>query len=450
MEDSIRLLVENLKTTDNKIKENAFIKQEISSLKNEYRSRISNQSEEIKRTFLNKLSKYDMKINEIDHYYNDQINLIQNENNKFEEDIRHLKNNLAKEKLEKINADMENIKYRIDLLNMNKYDTLKRNKNKHPRITDFHNKIYEWAGSVKFLGPSILNMGDFFSLLIGPLVFFEKKYNKNLDCLERIDIEIMDLNNSYEGLIREKDIIIEEIDKNSNVMNIRRKIDINIGKINNLEAEKDRLVDDVKRQKNEEYQQLNDECAGEIDRKKYILNGELSNKINDLKSKYEHNAYFLENESEVTYEYQREDILHKLIFYLRNGRASNKKEAVNLYEDEKIKDFEFKGTSDESWEMPEFEKQEKYETMPDEDSNLISKIDNEIKYIEGIQNKITFDPSPIIYKMRQMYKDIEYCDTKFKEKRCSINEYNYVIQRIKSDFKEQRDKFRDILSVRNN
>lgn len=166
MEDSIRLLVENLKTTDNKIKENAFIKQEISSLKNEYRSRISNQSEEIKRTFLNKLSKYDMKINEINHYYNDQINLIQNENNKFKEDIKHLKNNLAKEKLEKINADMENIKYRIDLLNIKKDDTLKRNKNKHPRITAFHNKIYEWTGSVKFLVPSVFDMDEQYKFLL--------------------------------------------------------------------------------------------------------------------------------------------------------------------------------------------------------------------------------------------------------------------------------------------
>lgn len=532
MEDSIRLLVENLKSTDNKMKENAFIKQEISSLKNEYRSRISNKSEEIKRTFLNKLSKYDTKINEIDHYCSNQVNLVQNENNKFKEDIRHLKNNLAKEKLETVNSDMENIKCRINLLNVKKDDILKRINNKYLRFTVFPSKIHEWVSSiiivVIIIGSSITQILGLLEsplqwfvilLLIGSLVYFHRKHKNDL---QHIDIETNDLNNSYERLIKEKDIITEEIDKNSDVMDIRHKIDINIGKINNLETEKDRLAAGVKREKNEKRQQLNIECAREIERNKYTINGELSHKINKLKSKYEYNTYFLENESEVTDEYQREDILRKLISYLRNGRASNKKEAVNLYEDEKRKDLEFNVMNDRDNERLdlerqrrddekeiraqqlrqnqekntreielerkkvelkrkeiddnnrlkadeiksqidfqskkleierqrlEYEKQEKYGIIASEGSKLMSKIEYEIKHIESIKDKLHFDPSSIIYKMRQMYDGMESCNMNFKNKRLSINEYNDIIQRIKSDFKEQIDRFNDVVSGGNN
>lgn len=136
-----------------------------------------------------------------------------------------------------------------------------------------------------------------------------------------------------------------------------QKIDSNTREINSLIEEKNKRIDGVKREKDMKWKESSGERSREIESGKNDLTGKFSEKINELENRYKNNSFFLENECEVTEEYQNEEILKKLISYLKNGRVFSKKSAIDLYEDEKRKDMEFQAKLAREREVFEFKKQ---------------------------------------------------------------------------------------------
>lgn len=283
-----------------------------------------------------------------------------------------------------------------------------------------------------------------------------------------------------------------------------QKIDGNTREINSLSEEKNKLIDGVKREKDMKWRESSGERSREIESGKDDLTRKFSGEINELENRYKSNSLFLKNECEVTEEYQNEEILKKLISYLKNGRAFSKKSAIDLYEDEKRRDMEFQANLAREREMFEFKKQsyeremrlkekdieqnkekndreiklkkeqidrelqlkrkkmaqeyeiekqkmqqkerlekQKIEMMKDKNVKFKENVESRLAEIKGKNRSLGLDEDNQAYKVRGILRRINQLNKDLKEGACTRGEYDSAVKNLRSEYRKENERLKN-------
>lgn len=347
-------LVKNLTQAVNILNSNKEIKAKVNTLKNDCELKIDAEKKRFLELNSNIIQEYEKQINNIKCSISNMIDLRKSENSKLNNEISRLKQELISDKTKNIEEEIYILDRECNSLNIKNTKLVNMKSKRLLKYTVLQQTIFQ-----KILLPfvilstfvvivDLLNLENSvlmqYCIILGEILgimYFKKWYKNQLNCINDRLKEIIckkeelitkknkiknDINNTY---IYTNDIIIKDNKVKDNILEIEKLSEQMKVKISEYES--------VKKQKMNDLDESNKKELGNI---ALLLNEQCNKEIVDLNSQYSSNMEFLENICEVTEEYQSEVILLKLISYLKNERAMNKKEALDLFEKEKREDLE--------------------------------------------------------------------------------------------------------------
>lgn len=343
MNDEIKTLIQNLTDTKNTLNENNSLKHRLAEINDEIRRRITSETEKIRNNTIEKLKIFDNQIGSVTNDTNAKIDLIKQDLGKANTDYNNRVNQIINYEISPLdNKIAEVTQTRTNLYNRNsKIRDLK--KNKFFQYVLFPKNFTQWFIFIfVFLICYTIISSPFkngfvqlilFAGAIYGYVYLRRIDKKNEKQIQVISNELATLNTTKQNTINE--IRNNPIDETKQLDDLKLRIANLNQEVIKLETLKTQKVNELNNEKFLKEKELSEKDDNLILEAEKNINSMFREEIEKINLKIKSNDNFLEVESRVGYEYQVENILLKLISYIRSERAVNLKEAIELYLQEK-------------------------------------------------------------------------------------------------------------------